>query len=98
MERFLARKKGWRPGKEIFMISGKSSSEEKESSMEQFNNSSNYKVLFGSIKACGEGISLVGASRVIILDVHLNPSMSRQACVQTRKVHVYRLVAADSPE
>nr|CAD1828035.1 unnamed protein product [Ananas comosus var. bracteatus] len=72
--------------------------------MDQFNNSPDAKVLFGSIKACGEGISLVGASRVLILDVHLNPSVTRQAIGrafrpgQGKKVYVYRLVAADSPE
>ena len=30
------------------------------------------KIFFGSVKACGEGISLVGASRVVILDQHTN--------------------------
>ena len=75
------RMKGWSPGREIFMISGESSSQHREWSMEQFNNSSVAKVFFGSIKACGdwEGLSLVGASRIIILDVHLNPSVTRQA-------------------
>ena len=72
--------------------------------MERFNNSPDSKVFFGSIKACGEGISLVGASRIIILDVHLNPSVTRQAIGrafrpgQKKKVFVYRLVSADSPE
>ncbi|KAF2301894.1 hypothetical protein GH714_030231 [Hevea brasiliensis] len=72
--------------------------------MERFNNSTEAKVFFGSIKACGEGISLVGASRVLILDVHLNPSVTRQAIGrafrpgQKKKVYAYRLVAADSPE
>jgi DNA repair and recombination RAD54-like protein len=72
--------------------------------MESFNSSTDAKVFFGSIKACGEGISLVGASRILILDVHLNPSVSRQAIGrafrpgQKRKVYAYRLVASDSPE
>ncbi|CAA6662769.1 unnamed protein product [Spirodela intermedia] len=54
--------------------------------------------------AMEQGISLVGASRVIILDVHLNPSVSQQAIArafrpgQTKRVFTYRLVAADSPE
>ena len=45
------------------MIRGdnKSTSEDKELTMDQFNNSIDAKVLFGSTKACGEGISLVGA-------------------------------------
>ncbi|PQM35734.1 hypothetical protein Pyn_26948 [Prunus yedoensis var. nudiflora] len=104
LERLVAKMKGWSPGREMFMISGESSSEQREWSMDQFNNSSTAKVFFGSIKACGEGISLVGASRVILLDVHLNPSVSRQAIGrafrpgQKKKVFVYRLVASSSPE
>ncbi|XP_030549550.1 protein CHROMATIN REMODELING 35-like [Rhodamnia argentea] len=104
MERLVMKVRSWSLGREIFFISGESSTEERESSMEQFNNSPDARVFFGSIKACGEGISLVGASRIIILDVHLNPSVTRQAIGrafrpgQKRKVYAYRLVAADSPE
>ncbi|KAL9238230.1 hypothetical protein vseg_012684 [Gypsophila vaccaria] len=104
LERMAVCKKGYKVGKEIFMITGDTSAEQRETSMEQFNTSSDARVFFGSIKACGEGISLVGASRVIILDVHLNPSVSRQAIGrafrpgQEKKVYVYRLIAADSPE
>lgn len=104
LERLVINLKGWSPGKEIFMISGDSSPEQREWSMDQFNNSPDAKVFFGSIKACGEGISLVGASRILILDVHLNPSVTRQAIGrafrpgQLKKVYTYRLVAADSPE
>ncbi|CBI38030.3 unnamed protein product, partial [Vitis vinifera] len=104
LEKLTMKVKGWSPGKEIFAISGESSSEQREWSMERFNTSPDARVFFGSIKACGEGISLVGASRVLILDVHLNPSVTRQAIGrafrpgQKKKVHVYKLVAADSPE
>lgn len=104
LERLAMKWKGWSLGKEIFVISGESSAEQREFSMEKFNNSPEAKIFFGSIKACGEGISLVGASRVIILDVHLNPSVTRQAIGrafrpgQKKKVFVYRLIAADSPE
>jgi DNA repair and recombination RAD54-like protein len=104
LERLAVKAKGWSTGREIFVISGESSSQHREWSMEQFNNSPVAKVFFGSIKACGEGISLVGASRIIILDVHLNPSVTRQAIGrafrpgQTKRVFAYRLVAADSPE
>ncbi|KAK9667342.1 hypothetical protein RND81_14G249700 [Saponaria officinalis] len=104
LERLAVCRKGYRVGKEIFMITGDTSADQRETSMEQFNTSPDARVFFGSIKACGEGISLVGASRVIILDVHLNPSVSRQAIGrafrpgQEKKVYVYRLVAADSPE
>ncbi|KAG6761562.1 hypothetical protein POTOM_034790 [Populus tomentosa] len=104
LERLVMKVKGWILGKDIFVISGESSSDHREWSMDRFNNSMDAKVFFGSIKACGEGISLVGASRIIILDVHLNPSVTRQAIGrafrpgQTKKVYAYRLVAADSPE
>lgn len=104
LERLSVYRKGWTVGKEIFMIIGDTSTEQRELHMDQFNNSSDARVLFGSIKACGEGISLVGASRIIILDVHLNPSVSRQAIGrafrpgQEKKVFAYRLIAADSPE
>ncbi|XP_043710776.1 protein CHROMATIN REMODELING 35-like [Telopea speciosissima] len=104
LERLIVTTKGWSPGKEIFMISGDSTPEQREWNMDRFNKSPDAKVFFGSIKACGEGISLVGASRVLILDVHLNPSVTRQAIGrafrpgQERKVYTYRLVAADSPE
>ncbi|KAJ1291957.1 hypothetical protein BS78_02G356200 [Paspalum vaginatum] len=104
LERMLVKLKGWHVGKEIFAISGDTSQDDRELAVDQFNNSADAKVLFGSIRACGEGISLVGASRVVILDVHLNPSVTRQAIGrafrpgQEKKVFVYRLVAADSPE
>ncbi|KAK7405489.1 hypothetical protein VNO78_06833 [Psophocarpus tetragonolobus] len=104
LERLIMKWKGWSLRREIFVISGESSSEQREWSMERFNSSPDAKVLFGSIKACGEGISLVGASRIIILDVHLNPSVTCQAIGrafrpgQKKKVFVYRLVSANSPE
>lgn len=104
LERLSVQINGWSVGREVFMISGDSSTEQREVSMDRFNNSSNARVFFGSIKACGEGISLVGASRIMILDVHLNPSVSRQAIGrafrpgQERKVYTYRLVAAESLE
>ncbi|KAL5555496.1 hypothetical protein UlMin_037732 [Ulmus minor] len=104
LERLTVKMKGWFLGREIFVISGESTSDQRELSMERFNNSPAAKVFFGSIKACGEGISLVGASRIIILDVHLNPSVTRQAIGrafrpgQKKRVVTYRLVAADSPE
>ncbi|CAI9106693.1 OLC1v1005900C1 [Oldenlandia corymbosa var. corymbosa] len=104
LERLTVKVKNYSVGKEIFVITGDSESHIRDSSMERFNTSSDAKVFFGSIKACGEGISLVGASRVIILDVHLNPSVTRQAIGrafrpgQTKKVYTYRLVASGSPE
>ncbi|KAG8368202.1 hypothetical protein BUALT_Bualt15G0020700 [Buddleja alternifolia] len=104
LERMTAKVKGYSIGREMFMITGDSDAETRETSMEKFNFSSEARVFFGSIKACGEGISLVGASRIIILDVHLNPSVTRQAIGrafrpgQVRKVYTYRLISSGSPE
>lgn len=102
--RMTAKIKGYVLGREMFMITGKSDVETRETSMETFNKSSDARVFFGSIKACGEGISLVGASRIIILDVPLNPSVTRQAIGrafrpgQVRKVYAYMLIASGTPE
>ncbi|KAI3990144.1 hypothetical protein MKX01_029122 [Papaver californicum] len=73
-------------GKELFVISGDSSQEQREISMERLNNSTD----------------AMGASSLVILDIHLNPSVTRQAVDrafrpgQTNKVYAYRLVAANS--
>ncbi|KAG7640962.1 P-loop containing nucleoside triphosphate hydrolase [Arabidopsis suecica] len=104
LERLAALAKGWKLGKEVFVLTGNTSSEQREWSMETFNSSPDAKIFFGSIKACGEGISLVGASRILILDVPLNPSVTRQAIGrafrpgQKKMVHAYRLIAGSSPE
>ncbi|EEF32040.1 ATP-dependent helicase, putative [Ricinus communis] len=58
LERLSAKVKGWSLGKELFMITGDSNTEQREICMEHFNDSPSAKVFFGSIKACGEGISL----------------------------------------
>jgi DNA repair and recombination RAD54-like protein len=100
----MFRAKGLKPEVHMFKITGKSTPDQRNKAVERFNNSPDAKVFFGSIKACGEGISLVGASRVVILDVHENPSVMRQALGrafrpgQSKMVYCYRLVAADSPE
>lgn len=55
-------------------------------------------VLLMSIKAGGEGINLVGASRVILFDICWNPCFDQQALCRAHRfgqrlpVHVYRLV------
>ncbi|KAL6517328.1 hypothetical protein OROMI_033029 [Orobanche minor] len=104
LERMTAKVKGYSMGKEMFMITGDSDNDAREVSLKNFNESSEARVFFGSIRACGEGISLVGASRIIILDVHLNPSVTRQAIGrafrpgQVRKVYTYRLISSGSPE
>ncbi|KAF0912900.1 hypothetical protein E2562_019480 [Oryza meyeriana var. granulata] len=104
LEKLVTRMKGWKPEIHTFKVTGSSTQDQREQAVQRFNNSPDARVFFGSIKACGEGISLVGASRIVILDVHENPSVMRQAIGrafrpgQTKIAYCYRLVAADSPE
>ncbi|KAJ3106047.1 helicase [Phlyctochytrium bullatum] len=57
-----------------------------------------------SAKAGGEGISLIGASRLILFDINWNPAVCRQAQAriwregQQREVRIYRFLAANSIE
>lgn len=78
LEKLVINTKGWALNKEVFRITGSTSQNDREWATERFNNSKDAKILFGSVKACGEGISLVGASRLVILDQHANPSVTRQ--------------------
>ena len=73
----LVVKKNWIKGSKILRLDGNTHVELGENIIEQFNQASNSKVLFASIRACGEGIFLTGSSRVIILDTPWNPSISR---------------------
>ncbi|KAH0974175.1 hypothetical protein GBA52_016074 [Prunus armeniaca] len=89
----------WTEGEEVLYMDGKCDMKQRQSSMKVFNDpSSNAKVLLASTKACSEGISLVGASRVVLLDVAWNPSVERQAISrayrlgQKKVVFVYHLL------
>ncbi|KAJ8423053.1 hypothetical protein Cgig2_011174 [Carnegiea gigantea] len=87
---------------EMFMDCNDSSTKQREVSMDRLNNSPTARLLFGSIKAYGEGISLMGAFRIIIFDVHFKPSVSHQAIGrpfrlgQERKVNTYLLVTSNA--
>ncbi|CAM6099720.1 unnamed protein product [Calypogeia fissa] len=105
IESMLTEELGWSMGQEILRLDGKMSSDERQRMIEVFNDKNTQaRVMLASITACKEGISLVGASRVVILDVLYNPSVVRQAVSrafrigQTKKVYVYRLVGADTKE
>uniref|UniRef100_A0A0E0CVM6 Helicase ATP-binding domain-containing protein n=1 Tax=Oryza meridionalis TaxID=40149 RepID=A0A0E0CVM6_9ORYZ len=104
LEKLVSRMKGWKSEVHTFRVTGGSTQDQREQAVHRFNNSPDARVFFGSIKACGEGISLVGTSRIVILDVHENPSVMRQAIGrayrpgQSKMVYCYRLVAADLPE
>ncbi|TMX01071.1 hypothetical protein EJD97_025271 [Solanum chilense] len=90
---------GWSLGREILYMDGKLDVKQRQLSINSLNDpNSDVKVLLASIKACSEGISLIGASRVVLLDVLWNPSVQQQAISrayrngQTKVVHVYNPV------
>ncbi|CAN5973223.1 unnamed protein product [Sphagnum jensenii] len=65
---------------------------ERDSTITRFNSNSESRVLCASVKACGEGISLVGASRVVLLEVSWNPAVARQAISRTFRIGQHRKV------
>ncbi|PHU29520.1 hypothetical protein BC332_01613 [Capsicum chinense] len=87
---------GWTLGREILYMDGKLDVKQQQISINSLNDpKSDVKVLLASTKACSEGISLIGASRVVLLDVLWNPSVEQQATSrayrigQKKTVHVY---------
>ncbi|KAI9088923.1 hypothetical protein K1719_029202 [Acacia pycnantha] len=91
----------WREGEQMMIIHGKTHEVTRQASIDAFNDpSSKARVMLASTKACYEGINLVGASRVILLDTLWNPSAERQAVCrayrlgQKKVVYTYRLITA----
>lgn len=99
LEEMLGKQFNWVREREILQIDGKVQADERQSIIERFNDpNGRIRVLLASTKACGEGVTLTGASRVVFMDVLWNPAVIRQAIHrafrigQKRVVHVYRLV------
>lgn len=95
----------WIVGKEVLYMDGQRDVKQRQSSINTFNDpASQVRVLLASTKACSEGISLVGASRVILLDVVWNPSVERQAISrayrlgQRKVVYIYHLLTSGTME
>ena len=95
----------WIVGKEVLYMYGQHDVKQRQSSINTFNDpASEVRVLLASTKACSEGISLVGASRVILLDVVWNPSVERQAISrayrlgQRKLVYIYHLLTSGTME
>lgn len=93
----------WNEGKQVLYMDGQSDAKNRQEKISSFNDhSSKAKVLLASQRACSEGISLVGASRVVLIDTVWNPSVERQAVSrafrlgQKRLVFVYRLMTSGS--
>ncbi|XP_074330399.1 SNF2 domain-containing protein CLASSY 3-like [Apium graveolens] len=90
----------WLEGREVLYMHGSLEPKQRQSLITALNDpKSKVRVLLASIKACSEGIHLVGASRVVFLDVVWNPSVERQAISrayrigQKKIVYTYHLIA-----
>eukprot|EP01018_Ginkgo_biloba_P018603 Gb_04678 [translate_table: standard] len=95
----------WYKDKEILLLTGNLSLDERQDIIDKFNKiPGDARVLLASIKACGVGVSLTEASRVILLDLVWNPSCTKQAIGrafrigQKKFVYVYQLVAFGTME
>ena len=95
----------WTEGVELFHMDGKREIKKRQALINTFNDpTSEVRVLLASTRACSEGINLVGASRVVLLDVVWNPSVERQAICrayrlgQKRVVYVYHLITSGTRE
>ncbi|PNX98351.1 SNF2 family amino-terminal protein [Trifolium pratense] len=93
----------WTEDEEILYMDGRV--KDRQSLIHRFNDAdSQAKILLASTKACSEGISLVGASRVVLLDVEWNPSVEKQAISrayrigQTKFVYIYHLLTQGTRE
>lgn len=90
----------WTEGAEVLQIYGKIPTNERQRFINSFNYmNSEARVLLASTKACSEGISRTGASRVVLLDVVWNPAVGKQAAIsrafrigQERVVYTYYLI------
>ena len=82
----------WEEGKEVLRMDGDLSAAQREEVTERFNEEGGIaKVLLASTKACSEGISLIGASRVVLLDVVWNPAVEWQAISRAYRLHYFLL-------
>jgi SNF2 family DNA or RNA helicase len=97
----LADNRGWL----ALRLDGSVPKDKRQALIDRFNRSEDRSFLFLlSSKAGGMGINLIGASRLIMLDVDWNPASDWQAMArifrqgQTRDCFIYRLFASDSIE
>lgn len=83
-------------------ITGSTSSQERQNLVDQFQNSTQPKVLVGQIQAAGTGLNIQAASVIIICEPQVKPSLETQAIArahrmgQVRNVQVHRLIVPDS--
>lgn len=96
----------WRPGMDFYRIDGGTSKSTRHEMVTKFNDPKNRvtRVFLISTKAGGQGINLVGANRVIILDTSWNPAVDQQGIFriyrlgQQKTCYIYRLLAMHTME
>ncbi|PIA31087.1 hypothetical protein AQUCO_05300126v1 [Aquilegia coerulea] len=95
----------WTEGEEVLQIIGDYTFNQRQSIINVFNDPcSKARVLLATVGTCSEGINLIGASRVVLLDVLWNPSVERQAISrayrlgQKKVVYTYHLIAYGTME
>ncbi len=85
-------------------LDGKSSTVQREKSVENFQNNDDLRVFLISLKAGGTGLNLTAADYVYIIDPWWNPAVENQAidrCYrigQDKKVFAYRMICKDTVE
>ncbi|KAJ4835409.1 hypothetical protein Tsubulata_023696 [Turnera subulata] len=83
----------WRKGTEVLYMDGQLEAANRQALIKNFNDPrSESKLLLASTRACSEGINLVGASRVVLLDVVWNPSVERQAISRAYRLGQEKIV------
>ncbi|CAD7079720.1 unnamed protein product [Hermetia illucens] len=96
----------WESGKDYYRLDGKTPKNIRHEMIRRFNDPkmTRARVFLISAKAGGQGINLIGANRVIILDTSWNPSNDQQNIFrvfrlgQKRQCYVYRLLAMGTME
>ncbi|KAG4080668.1 hypothetical protein HA402_013198 [Bradysia odoriphaga] len=96
----------WEKNHDYYRLDGKTSKALRHAMIRNFNNPGNERVkcFLISAKAGGQGINLVGANRVILLDTSWNPSNDQQNIFrvfrlgQQSKCYIYRLLAMGTME
>ncbi|XP_055385953.1 transcriptional regulator ATRX-like [Condylostylus longicornis] len=103
IERF---KGPWVNGKDYYRLDGKTQKTLRHEMVKRFNDPANERarVFLISAKAGGQGINLIGANRVIILDTSWNPSNDQQNIFrifrlgQKKNCYIYRLISFGTME
>uniref|UniRef100_A0A7S3L215 ATP-dependent helicase ATRX n=1 Tax=Amphora coffeiformis TaxID=265554 RepID=A0A7S3L215_9STRA len=96
---------GWVSGSDFLRIDGSVNSVERSKNVNGFQSAENSaRAFLLSVKACGMGITLTAASRVVIMDTDFNPTVSQQAIFrsyrygQDKPVYVYRFLTMGTME